>query len=166
MEIGKAWTSKTAAGLNQGEECLEKHLATSNLATRLLALSAHGQLSATMICKGAGFSMVLSTRTYTIEIAQAGSCGDQPGNIHKAIIIMRRIVKGCCQADPTRIKIQDQGRVPWKGRGGRYFLPHSTFCQLGKALFKFSKAGMMVENLEKFWKAVEETGDQKLKHHP
>ena len=84
-----------------------------------------------------------------LDIAQAG-WGDQAGNVHKAIVRL---------ADPTRFKV----KCPDKRR--QRFSATLDFCQLGKALPRVFHEKTMVENLEKFWKAVEKTRDEKLKHH-
>ena len=70
VETGKAWKSKK---LNGGEERLEKHLATSAL----------WSARATMIRELASLAVFDGARhQHLIEIAQAGSWGGQPGNIH------------------------------------------------------------------------------------
>ena len=150
------------------DDGLEKHnLTTSALATKLLALWAHGQLSAKMVRELASLAVTDgATHQDLIQIAQVGSWGEHEGNCHKEL--MRRFVKGVAIADPVRVKVKciDNKTSLEKVEEADVFLPHMVFSSLGENYPEFFEKSMNIQNLEKFWSAVEKSGDEKTKHHP
>ena len=152
------------------DDGLEKHnLTTSALATKLLALWAHGQLSAKMVRELASLAVTDgATHQDLIQIAQVGSWGEHEGNCHKEL--MRRFVKGVAVADPVRVKVKcidnKTSLEKEKVEEADVFLPYKVFSSLGENYPEFFEKSMNIQNLEKFWSAVEKSGDEKTKHHP
>lgn len=137
----RGWQLELETGQRKGkkqladdyDDGLEKHnLTTSALATKLLALWAHGQLSAKMVRELASLAVTDgATHQDLIQIAQVGSWGEHEGNCHKEL--MRRFVKGVAIADPVRVKVKciDNKTSLEKVEEADVFLPHMVFFKLG-----------------------------------
>jgi len=117
-----------------------------------------------------------------LDIAQAGNWGQQAGNIHKQL--MRKFVRNVALDEACKVKIrcldnkaclakgeESLGKEPEKlslekDEEAAIFLPHLVFANLGANYPDFFKKTFNCDNLGKFWKQVEGTGDEKLKGHP
>ncbi|CAE7455722.1 unnamed protein product [Symbiodinium sp. CCMP2592] len=183
QELGKAQRKNNDELPEFAKEALEKDEVTSSLAAKLLALWAHGKLSATMIRELASLAVVDGAKhPDLLEIAQAGNWGEQPGNIHKQL--MRRFVrnvgldeackvsircldnKACLGKDEASLEKDPEKLSVEKDEEAQVFLPHLVFANLGANYPEFFKKTFNCDSLGKFWKQVEKSGDSKLNAHP
>lgn len=135
------------------------------LATALLALWAHGKLSGTTIRWLAECATLDGAQHQDLySIAKCGSHGVHPGNIHRDLMVT------FCKdiATPSGFDIT----VPCKNSKSlkkdvtqaSLFLPHVMFANLSQ--YPCFPQLFPTENLKKFWDTAEETGDDRLVHHP
>ena len=100
-----------------------------------------------------------------LRLAMAGHWGQHQGNCH------RDFMRFCGQVAfphpvPVKVKAIDNKTSLEKEEEAHVFLPHMLFSRLGEFYPAFFAKTMELENLEKFWNAVEKTCDPKLSHHP
>ena len=85
----------------------------SSLACKLLSLWAHGMLSATMIREIASCALDDGAQhEELVHLAEAGSWGQQPGNIHRSIL--RRFCKDVGLGQSLPVSPALTTRPPWK----------------------------------------------------
>ena len=137
----------------------------SGLATELLNLWAHGELSAIAVQKLAHLSYLDgANHPELVSLSSVGTFGANPSNCHRDIL-----VKFCGDitiadsfsvsvpcVDPKTSKVEEEDMD--------IFLPHLMFASLAdhgqfNDTFGISKLG-------EFWQAVEATGDDRLVGHP
>ena len=139
----------------------------SSLACKLLSLWAHGLLSATMIREIASCALDDGAQhEELVHLAEAGSWGQQPGNIHRSIL--RRFCKDVGLEKPISVSVPciDNKTTLEKVEQAQIYLPHLVFAGLAENSPSFFEDSMSLKHLEKFWLQVEKSGDDKLLGHP
>ena len=139
----------------------------SSLACKLLSLWAHGLLSATMIREIASCALDDGAQhEELVHLAEAGSWGQQPGNIHRSIL--RRFCKDVGLEKPISVSVPciDNKTTLEKVEQAQIYLPHLVFAGLAENYPSFFEDSMSLKHLEKFWLQVEKSGDDKLLGHP
>ena len=114
LELGKAQRTAVKDEMPEfAKESVEKEdEVTSCLAAKLLALWAHGKLSATMIRELASLAVSDGAKhPDLLDIAQAGNWGQQAGNIHKQL--MRKFVRNVGLDEACKVKIRCLDNKAW-----------------------------------------------------
>ena len=160
----RGWQLEKEMKKPEEEEDLEKG-PTSNLATALLSLWAHGKVSGRTMRWLAECALLDGAQhDDLVSIAKCGSHGVHPGNIHRDL--MATFCKGidlpegfavevACKNPKTLKKDKDTALI---------FLPHLMFAKL--ASYEKFHSIFPVDILEKFWTQAEKLGDDRLQHHP
>ena len=101
-----------------------------------------------------------------VHLAEAGSWGQQPGNIHRSIL--RRFCKDVGLEKPISVSVPciDNKTTLEKVQQAQIYLPHLVFAGLAENYPSFFEDSMSLKHLEKFWLQVEKSGDDKLLGHP
>ena len=105
----------------------------SSLACKLLSLWAHGLLSATMIREIASCALDDGAQhEELVHLAEAGSWGQQPGNIHRSIL--RRFCKDVGLEKPISVSVPciDNKTTLEKVEQAQIYLPHLVFAGLAE----------------------------------
>ena len=130
----------------------------SSLACKLLSLWAHGLLSATMIREIASCALDDGAQhEELVHLAEAGSWGQQPGNIHRSIL--RRFCKDVGLEKPISVSVPciDNKTTLEKVEQAQIYLPHLVFAGLAENYPSFFEDSMSLKHLEKFWLQVEKS---------
>jgi len=146
---------------------LEKH--ESPLASKLLHLWASGSLSAVMVRELANLALQDGAdHPELVKLAQCGNWGAQPGNCHRQIL--NKFCSDVMLPEPFNIKVKciDPKTSLEKVELASVYLPHLQFAHLGEHCPEFSKEIFHLGkgDLEKFWKGVQTTKDDRLEGHP
>ena len=146
---------------------LEKH--ESPLASKLLHLWASGSLSAVMVRELANLALQDGAdHPELVKLAQCGNWGAQPGNCHRQIL--NKFCSDVMLPEPFSIKVKciDPKTSLEKVELASVYLPHLQFAHLGEHYPEFFKETFHLGkgDLEKFWKGVQTTKDDRLEGHP
>ena len=144
-------------------------LPQSQLASKLLALWAHGLLSASLLQEIAYLAMQDGAQHPELQaLASTGNYGQCKGNIHRDV--MAKFCQDIEVAEPSYVPVPclDPKTNKVSQEDAAMFLPHLTFWKLGVATPEFFHHLFSLEKscLENFWKKVEDLQDPKLSDHP
>ena len=162
----RGWALKKETGAADTAQSASSSGSQSPLATKLLSLWAHGKLSAVLIQELAHLALLDgATHPELAALAKAGNYGEQPGNVHKAIVATfckkvdfqsHEVIVPCI--DP-KTSLEEETKTA-------IYLPHIMFWNMATAYEdQFAKL-FSTEDLEKFWTSSESTGDDRLMGHP
>ena len=148
-------------------EVLEKSREEPNpFATKLLSLWAHGKVSAVGIQELAQLSQLGGLENEEVAaLAKAGNYGQQPGNVHKAIMSKFLPTVGIPPGFEVLVPCLDKNGAEGLEKA-QIFLPHTMFAALAQNYpEKWANMFSIKEN-KTFWDEVEKRKDDRLTGHP
>ena len=160
----RGWRKEIALGKDSMDDPLPK--GKSQLATKLLALWAHGMLSAIAIREIADLAIRDGANHEELHLlAKGGNFGAQPGNVSKSI--MNTFCKGIkvCSPHPVKVQVQDLKTLEKGWETMDVMLPHLMF----EALQSYPAVWEQmwdVKHLQGFWAKTLEKGDDRIRGHP
>ena len=144
-----------------------KTVQQSALASKLLSLWAHGSLSAVAVQEIAHLALLDgASHPELVQLAQTGGFGENPGNIHRAIV--RSFCKDVHIEEHFVLEVPciDPKSSAEEVVEAATFLPHLMFANLGRYSFEQFASMCSTRELEQFWNNTQKTGDDRLHQHP
>lgn len=139
----------------------------SPFATKLLSHWAHGTLSAKAIQELAHLAQLGGTSHAEVAaLAKSGNYGENPGNIHKAIMQTFLPNVSIPAGFDVEVPCLDPKTSQASTSTASIFLPHTMFSALYEHYPTKWAELFCPPKLEEFWKGVESKKDDRLKGHP
>ena len=139
----------------------------SALATKLLSLWSHGQLSALTIREIAHLAVLDGANHPELaKLAKAGNFGEVPGNVHRDIVT--NFCKTILIAEPFLLDVPciDPKSSAEEDVTAAMFLPHMMFANLGLHYSDKFNEMFATEKLSDFWTNALATEDDRFFGHP
>ena len=161
----RGWKKDIETGLAERPDAAEED--PSPLATKLLSHWAHGALSAKAIQEIAHLSQLGGcSHTEIATLAKAGNYGNNPGNIHKAVMQAFLRNSAIPPGFESPVPCIDPKTSKETESTASIFLPHTMFSALAEHYPEKFHQMFCTEQLEGFWKEVEKRKDDRLRKHP
>ena len=139
----------------------------SSLTTKLLNLWAHGKLSAVAVQSIAHAAALDGAEHHELAVlAKAGSFGEIPGNVRRDIMSYFCAQVDLCESWEVMVPCLHPKNSKKVEEPASILLPHMLFWQVATKYPDQFQELFATQDLESFWKGVEESKDDRLRHHP
>jgi len=151
----------------QAAPLTEREEGQSSLTTKLLNLWAHGKWSAVAVQSIAHAAALDGAEHHELAVlAKAGSFGEIPGNVHRDIMSYFCAEVDLCESWDVVVPCLDPKTSKKVEQPASILLPHMLFWQVATKYPDQFHELFATEDLESFWKGVEKSKDDRLRHHP